>query len=48
MKDMFLGCFYLSSISEPKNENIQQYICKSYNNLTKSYSLLYEETKKRI
>ena len=42
MKDMFHGCFYLSSISKSINENIQQYICKSYDNFTKTYSLLYE------
>ena len=42
MKDMFHGYFYLSSISEPKNENIQQFISKSYDNFTKTYSLLYE------
>ena len=42
MKDMFHGCFYLSSVSEPKNE---QYICKSYDNYTKTHSLSYEETK---
>ena len=42
MKDMFHGCFYLSSVSEPKNG---QYICKSYDNYTKTHSLSYEETK---
>ena len=42
MKDMFHGSFYLSSISEPKNENIQEFISKSYDNFTKTYSLLYE------
>ena len=45
MKDMFHGCFYLSSVSESNIENIQKYICKSYDNFTKAYSLLYEETR---
>ena len=48
LEKMFFGCFHLSSLSESKNENIQEFISNSYNTFhdNNNYSLLFEENEK--